>query len=156
MTANPAMDPRTFVPRGSSAEALERLRDLVGDPPQRGSGAATGAIDLRGVESAVVSVGTDSAPHAKSTKEAACGCAGCYTAHAGIELYAEAFEQAGALDKLEAFASFNGPDFYRLPRNADTITLVKEDWQVPAAVDYLPDDPLVPLRAGETIGWKLA
>jgi dihydroorotase len=78
------------------------------------------------------------------------------TAHAGIELYAEAFEQAGALDKLEAFASFNGPDFYRLPRNADTITLVKEDWQVPAAVDYLPDDPLVPLRAGETIGWKLA
>ena len=101
-------------------------------------------------------LGTDSAPHAKSTKEAACGCAGCYTAHAGIELYAEAFEQAGALDKLEAFASFNGPDFYRLPRNADTITLVKEDWQVPAAVDYLPDDPLVPLRAGETIGWKLA
>jgi hypothetical protein len=71
-------------------------------------------------------LGTDSAPHAKSTKEAACGCAGCYTAHAGIELYAEAFEQAGALDKLEAFASFNGPDFYRLPRNTDTITLVKE------------------------------
>ncbi len=101
-------------------------------------------------------LGTDSAPHAKTTKEAACGCAGCYTAHAGIELYAEAFEQAGALDKLEAFASFNGPDFYRLPRNADTITLVKEDWSVPAGLDYLPGDPLVPLRAGETIGWKLA
>ena len=101
-------------------------------------------------------LGTDSAPHAQSTKEAACGCAGCYTAHAGIELNAEAFEQAGALDKLEAFASFNGPDFYRLPRNADTITLVKEDWNVPSAVDYLPDDPLVPLRAGESIGWKLA
>lgn len=101
-------------------------------------------------------LGTDSAPHAQSTKEAACGCAGCYTAHAGIELYAEAFEQAGALDRLEAFASFNGPDFYRLPRNTDTITLVKEDWSVPAAVDYLPGDPLVPLRGGETIGWKLA
>ena len=100
-------------------------------------------------------LGTDSAPHAKSTKEAACGCAGCYTAHAGIELYAEAFEQAGALDKLEAFASFNGPDFYRLPRNADTITLAKESWAVPAALDYLPGDPLVPLRGGETIGWKL-
>ena len=101
-------------------------------------------------------LGTDSAPHAKSTKEAACGCAGCYTAHAGIELYAEAFEQAGALDKLEAFASFNGPDFYRLPRNTDRITLVKESWGVPAAVDYLPGDPLVPLRGGETIGWKLS
>ena len=71
-------------------------------------------------------------------------------------MYAEAFEQAGALDKLEAFASFNGPDFYRLPRNTDRITLVKESWGVPAAVDYLPGDPLVPLRGGETIGWKLA
>ncbi|HMV18513.1 dihydroorotase [Zoogloea sp.] len=101
-------------------------------------------------------LGTDSAPHARSTKEAACGCAGCYTAHAGIELYAEAFEQAGALDRLEAFASFNGPDFYRLPRNADTITLVKDAWDVPAALDYLPGDPLVPLRGGEQIGWKLA
>jgi dihydroorotase len=100
-------------------------------------------------------LGTDSAPHSRSTKEAACGCAGCYTAHAGIELYAEAFEQAGALDKLEAFASFNGPDFYRLPRNADTITLVKEDWDVPATLAYLGEDPLVPLRAGESIHWKL-
>ena len=101
-------------------------------------------------------LGTDSAPHAKTTKEAACGCAGCYTAHAGIELYAEAFDEAGALDKLEAFASFNGPDFYRLPRNADTITLVKESWDVPAGLDYLPGDPLVPLRGGEQIHWKLA
>ena len=101
-------------------------------------------------------LGTDSAPHAKTTKEAACGCAGCYTAHAGIELYTEAFDQAGALDKLEAFARFNGPDFYRLPRNADTITLVKESWDVPASVDYLPGDPLVPLRGGEQIHWKLA
>ncbi|WP_374514640.1 dihydroorotase [Niveibacterium sp.] len=101
-------------------------------------------------------LGTDSAPHAKSAKEAACGCAGCYTANAGIELYAEAFDQAGALDKLEAFASFNGPDWYGLPRNADTLTLVKEAWTVPAQLDYLNGDPLVPLRAGETIAWKLA
>jgi len=100
-------------------------------------------------------LGTDSAPHAKSTKEAACGCAGCYTSHAGIELYAEAFEQVGALDKLEAFASFNGPDFYRLPRNTDTITLARESWDVPAGFDYLPGDPLVPLRGGEQVHWKL-
>lgn len=100
-------------------------------------------------------LGTDSAPHARSAKEASCGCAGCYTAHAAIELYAEAFEHAGALDKLEAFASFNGPDWYGLPRNTDTITLAKETWTVPAHQPYLPDDPLVPLRAGATIGWKL-
>jgi dihydroorotase len=100
-------------------------------------------------------LGTDSAPHARSTKENACGCAGCYTAHAGIELYAEAFDAAGALDKLEAFASLNGPAFYGLAPNADTITLQREDWVVPAAYPYLGDDPLVPLRAGETIAWKL-
>jgi dihydroorotase len=100
-------------------------------------------------------LGTDSAPHARSTKEAACGCAGCYTAHAGIELYAEAFEQAGALNKLEAFASHNGPDWYGLPRNPDSVTLRKQSWAVPASYEYLPGDPLVPLRAGETIGWTL-
>lgn len=100
-------------------------------------------------------LGTDSAPHARSTKEAACGCAGCYTAHAGIELYAEAFEAAGALDKLEGFASRFGPAFYGLPRNTDTITLVKRSWQVPANQDYLPGDSLVPLRAGESIAWQL-
>ncbi|MGC3964762.1 MAG: dihydroorotase [Rhodocyclaceae bacterium] len=100
-------------------------------------------------------LGTDSAPHGKSTKESACGCAGCYTSHAGIELYAEAFDAAGALDKLEAFASFNGPDWYGLPRNADTITLVKDAWNVPATLPYLADDPLVPLRAGETCAWRL-
>lgn len=100
-------------------------------------------------------LGTDSAPHAKSTKETACGCAGCYTEHAGIELYAEVFEQAGALDRLEAFASLNGPDWYRLPRNTETITLAKDAWTVPATIDYLPGDPLVPLRAGETVAWKL-
>lgn len=101
-------------------------------------------------------VGTDSAPHARSSKEAACGCAGCYTAHAGIELYAEAFEAAGALDRLEAFASFHGADWYGLPRNAQTITLVRDPWEVPAMLDYLPGDPLVPLRAGEKIAWRLA
>lgn len=99
-------------------------------------------------------LGTDSAPHARGAKEAACGCAGMYTANAAIELYAEAFDSAGALDKLEAFASFHGPDFYRLPRNSDTITLVKEEWTVPAALAY-GDDVLVPLRAGESLAWRM-
>ncbi|KAF7597907.1 MAG: dihydroorotase [Candidatus Dactylopiibacterium carminicum] len=101
-------------------------------------------------------LGTDSAPHAKSTKEAACGCAGCYTEHAAIELYAEAFESANALDSLESFASFHGADWYGLPRSQERITLVKEAWTVPATLDYLPEDPIVPLRAGESIGWRLA
>lgn len=100
-------------------------------------------------------LGTDSAPHARSTKEAACGCAGCYTAHAGIELYAEAFDAAGALDRLEAFASLNGPAFYGLAPNAGTITLRRESWEVPGSYDYLGADPLVPLRAGENVAWKL-
>ncbi|RQO67031.1 dihydroorotase [Aquitalea sp. FJL05] len=99
-------------------------------------------------------LGTDSAPHARHAKEAACGCAGMYTAHAAIELYAEAFEAAGALDQLQAFASLNGPAFYGLAPNADTVTLVKESWQVPAALEY-DGDSLVPLRAGETIHWRL-
>ncbi len=99
-------------------------------------------------------LGTDSAPHAQHTKETACGCAGCYTAHAAIELYAEAFEAAGALDKLEGFASFHGPDFYGLPRNTQQVTLRKEEWQVPATVAF-GEQRLVPLRAGETIKWKL-
>lgn len=100
-------------------------------------------------------LGTDSAPHGKSTKEAACGCAGCYTAHAGIELYAEVFEAAGALDKLEGFASHFGADFYGLPRNPERITLVKESWTVSATLPYLEGDVLVPLRAGETVAWRL-
>ncbi len=100
-------------------------------------------------------LGTDSAPHGRRAKEAACGCAGIYTAHAGIELYAEAFEQAGALDKLEGFASFYGADFYRLPRNQDRITLIKEAWRVPQEYS-LGDDVLIPLRAGQQIGWRLA
>ncbi|MBS0396352.1 MAG: dihydroorotase, partial [Proteobacteria bacterium] len=100
-------------------------------------------------------LGTDSAPHARHAKEAACGCAGIYSAHAGIELYAEAFERAGRLDRLEGFASHHGPDFYRLPRNAGTITLVREPWTVP---DHYPfgAGELVPLRAGEAVGWRLA
>ena len=99
-------------------------------------------------------LGTDSAPHARSNKESACGHAGIYTAHAALELYAEAFEAAGALDRLEAFASFHGADFYRLPRNAGTITLARETWQVQSALP-LGADELVPLRAGETLHWRL-
>ena len=99
-------------------------------------------------------LGTDSAPHAKSAKEAACGCAGMYSAHAGIELYAEAFEAVSALDKLEAFASFYGADFYGLPRNKEQITLLKESWTVPESIAYA-GDVLVPLRAGQAIAWKL-
>ena len=99
-------------------------------------------------------LGTDSAPHAQHTKENACGCAGCYTAHAAIELYAEVFEQAGALNKLEGFASFYGADFYGLPRNTQSITLRKEEWQVPVTVGF-GEHRLVPLRAGERVKWKL-
>ena len=99
-------------------------------------------------------LGTDSAPHAQHTKEAPCGCAGIYTALTAIELYAEAFEQAGALNKLEAFASFYGADFYGLPRNTQKITLKKEPWTVPASLD-MANDKLIPLRAGETITWTL-
>ncbi|WP_334108464.1 dihydroorotase [Methylobacillus sp.] len=99
-------------------------------------------------------LGTDSAPHPKSAKETACGCAGMYTAHAGIELYAEAFEAVGALDRLEGFASLYGPDFYGLPRNQDTVTLEKCDWEVAASLPFA-DDELVPLRAGGKIAWKL-
>lgn len=100
-------------------------------------------------------LGTDSAPHARHTKEASCGCAGCYTAYAALELYAEAFEAAGALERLEAFASFHGPDFYRLPRNTGTVTLQKTEWTVPQDYPYLETDTLVPLRAGEILRWQL-
>ena len=99
-------------------------------------------------------LGTDSAPHAAHLKEHATGCAGCYTAHAAIELYAEAFEEAGALDKLEGFASFYGADFYGLPRNTSTITLRKQAWAVPESYAY-GDAQLKPLRAGDTLAWKL-
>lgn len=101
-------------------------------------------------------LGTDSAPHARGAKESACGCAGAFTAPAALELYATAFEQAGALDKLEGFASHFGADFYGLARNQGTVTLKREDWQLPAALDYVGDEVIVPLMAGETLGWKLA
>jgi len=99
-------------------------------------------------------LGTDSAPHIKSAKESACGCAGSYTAFAAIELYAEAFEHSNALDKLEAFASFNGADFYGLPRNNSTITLKKQAWKVPETMVFA-NEVLVPLKAGEQISWRV-
>jgi dihydroorotase len=99
-------------------------------------------------------LGTDSAPHSVAAKEAACGCAGMYTAHAAIELYAEVFEAEGALDRLEAFASFHGPDFYGLPRNREKLTLVRESWPVPDTLAF-GDERLVPLRAGEPVRWRL-
>ncbi|HEY9144804.1 MAG TPA: dihydroorotase [Arenimonas sp.] len=100
-------------------------------------------------------LGTDSAPHTRGAKESACGCAGMYSAHAALELYAEVFEAEGALDKLEAFASFHGPDFYRLPRNSDRITLVREAWTLPAELGE-GATALVPLRAGTGLAWRLA
>ncbi|WP_315122690.1 dihydroorotase [Comamonas antarctica] len=99
-------------------------------------------------------LGTDSAPHAAHLKEHATGCAGCYSAHAAIEMYAEAFDNAGALDKLEAFASFNGPDFYSLPRNTGTITLRRESWTPPESFAF-GEAQLKPLRSGEALPWKL-
>jgi dihydroorotase len=100
-------------------------------------------------------LGTDSAPHARHLKEHACGCAGCYTAPHALELYAAAFESVGALDRLEGFASFFGPDFYGLARNTARITLNRQTWTVP---DVLPlgDDTIVPLAAGEPLAWRLA
>ncbi|MDN7672875.1 dihydroorotase [Burkholderia oklahomensis] len=99
-------------------------------------------------------LGTDSAPHVKGAKEAACGCAGCYTALHALELYTEAFDQAGALDKLEGFASFFGADFYGLPRSGETVTLRRETWELPREIDA-GDASVVPLRGGEPIGWRL-
>jgi dihydroorotase len=99
-------------------------------------------------------LGTDSAPHARGAKEAGCGCAGIYTAHAAIELYAAAFEEAGALDKLEGFASVFGAQFYGLPLNEGTITLARQEWRVPERLRFGSEE-LVPLRAGETVPWKL-
>lgn len=99
-------------------------------------------------------LGTDSAPHPKSLKEHACGCAGCYTALHALELYAQAFDQANALDKLEAFASVNGPAFYGLPRNTSTVNLRRESWTIPAELP-MGDTTVVPLNGGEMIQWKL-
>jgi dihydroorotase len=99
-------------------------------------------------------LGTDSAPHSSGAKRAACGCAGIYTAHAALPLYAEVFEAAGALDRLEGFASFFGPDFYGLPRNPDTIELVREAWRVPDDYEF-GGERLIPLRAGELVAWRV-
>jgi dihydroorotase len=99
-------------------------------------------------------LGTDSAPHAQHAKENACGCAGCYTAYAAIELYAEAFEQRSALDKLEGFASLHGPAFYGLPANKDTITLVRDEWIAPTSLPF-GELSVIPLRAGEKLRWRL-
>ena len=100
-------------------------------------------------------LGTDSAPHARNTKEHACGCAGCYTALHAMELYAQAFDQANALDKLEGFASLHGPDFYGLPRNQGTITLMRQSWTLPSELP-MGESTVVPLNGGETIGWAMA
>ena len=100
-------------------------------------------------------LGTDSAPHSRQAKESACGCAGIYTAHAAVELYAEAFEQAGALDRLEAFGSFHGADFYGLPRNKQRITLQKSPWEVHESLRF-GSETVVPFRGGETVNWRLA
>jgi dihydroorotase len=99
-------------------------------------------------------LGTDSAPHAVGAKESACGCAGLYTAHAALELYTEAFDAAGKLDKLEGFASQFGADFYRLPRNTTQVTLKRDAWTVPAS-QALGEQQMVPLRANETVSWRL-
>ncbi len=99
-------------------------------------------------------LGTDSAPHARHAKENACGCAGCYSAHAALELYAEVFDAAGALDRLEGFASRFGADFYGLPRNRDRVRLVREPWTVPAEYPY-GTETIVPLRAGEALQWRV-
>ncbi|MFQ3227443.1 MAG: dihydroorotase, partial [Porticoccaceae bacterium] len=99
-------------------------------------------------------LGTDSAPHAQGAKESACGCAGCFSHHSAIELYAEVFDQAGAMDKLEAFASTNGPDFYGLPHNSSSIVLKKQQWQLPDSLPF-EDTQIIPLGAGTTLNWKM-
>lgn len=100
-------------------------------------------------------LGTDSAPHEKHRKESACGCAGCYSAHSAIELYAQVFDELGCLEKLEGFASHYGADFYGLPRNSGTITLVKESWQVPSEIILANGQPIVPFFGGQTLQWRL-
>ena len=110
---------------------------------------------ITGAQSHKFFLGTDSAPHAQSTKENACGCAGMFSAVTAIELYAEVFEQAGALDKLEAFASKNGARFYSLPENTNTITLLKQTQQVPTSIPFGAGEQLVPMRAGETVAWSV-
>jgi dihydroorotase len=101
-------------------------------------------------------LGTDSAPHEQHRKESACGCAGCYSAWAALELYAQVFEELGALDRLEGFASHHGADFYRLPRNEGTVTLVRDPWQIPETITLPNGRPIIPFMAGATVAWRLA
>lgn len=100
-------------------------------------------------------LGTDSAPHERHKKETACGCAGCYSAWSALELYAQVFEELGALDQLEAFASEHGPNFYGLPLNEGSVTLVREPWQLPAQINLSNGETIVPFQAGETINWRM-
>jgi len=100
-------------------------------------------------------LGTDSAPHEKHRKESSCGCAGCYSAWSALELYAEVFEDLGVIEKLEGFASHYGPDFYGLPRNTSTVTLVKEEWTIPEEIILPNGNPIVPFFAGQTVSWKV-
>lgn len=100
-------------------------------------------------------LGTDSAPHERHKKETACGCAGCYSAWSALELYAQVFDELGALDKLEAFASEHGPNFYGLPLNPGTVTLVREPWQLPDLIELPGGDSIVPFQAGQTINWRV-
>ncbi|GLQ31586.1 dihydroorotase [Litoribrevibacter albus] len=100
-------------------------------------------------------LGTDSAPHEKHRKESACGCAGCYSAWSALELYAQVFEELGVIEKLEGFASHYGPDFYGLPRNQGTVTLVKEEWTIPEEITLPNGNPIVPFFAGQTVNWKV-
>jgi len=100
-------------------------------------------------------LGTDSAPHAKHAKESACGCAGCYSAWGALELYAQVFDEIGALDKLEGFASHYGPDFYGLSRNTDSVTLIRESWSMPESIKLSNGDSIVPFFAGQSLAWKL-
>ncbi|BFM48049.1 dihydroorotase [Marinomonas sp. THO17] len=100
-------------------------------------------------------LGTDSAPHARNKKENACGCAGCYSAWSALELYTQVFEELEALDKLEGFASLHGPDFYGLPHNTETVTLIKEEWQVPDSINLANGEPIVPFYSGQEVSWKL-
>lgn len=135
--------------RGGIRPHLYCLPILKTEPDRRALLDAVAAGDPR------FFLGTDSAPHAKELKENACGCAGIYSAHAAIELYAEAFESIGALTRLEAFASSFGADFYGLPRNTDTIRLIKSAWEPPATYAF-GESLVVPLRAGESLAWRLA
>lgn len=100
-------------------------------------------------------LGTDSAPHIQAHKETSCGCAGCYSAWAALELYAQVFDELGVLDKLEGFASHYGPDFYDLPRNSGTVTLVKKPWTIPETITLPNGDPIVPFMAGQTVQWQI-